>query len=238
MRLIFLISIFIASISSSYANPSFVLGNEYFQKAEYNEALEHYTNSLDAYESTAQHFNIANTYYKLNQYGLAILHYLKAHAIAPYDRDVAANLKLARDAAEIPEPSPSILKNFANLLSLNGWTTTLVAAFWIFIAAILLPRLFQIRTLYIQPLRYTCIATALICLIALSYYHTQKDYGVVIVPDTLLHVAPSDSSPEVAILNEGSLGIVSDIHSDFYFITTKSKKQGWINNVHFAKILN
>jgi len=59
--------------------------------------------------SAAELYNAANAYARAGNTGLAVLNYERAQLLAPRDPDIAANLRLVRMTAHLPDaPSPAI----------------------------------------------------------------------------------------------------------------------------------
>ena len=72
-------------------------GNADYEAGEFESAAEAYEAVLAAGVNDATaHYNLANTYFKIGRLGLAITHYRRAHALAPRDEDILANLEYAR----------------------------------------------------------------------------------------------------------------------------------------------
>eukprot|EP01132_Coremiostelium_polycephalum_P015140 gene15140-18314_t len=104
----------------------FAKGNEQYAKARYEQALEAYQKvEQSGYSSAAFNFNLGNTYYKLGNMPAAILNYERAYRLAPSDKDIDLNLKLARlkitdKIDEVPELFLlSWWKNFLFFFSLS-----------------------------------------------------------------------------------------------------------------------
>src|SRR5450631_1410960 len=57
--------------------------------------------------SAAQLYNLANSYARAGQPGLAVLNYERARLLAPGDPDIEANLQRIRDSAHLPSDSPT-----------------------------------------------------------------------------------------------------------------------------------
>jgi len=224
------------SFTGMWANSEFILGNEAYQENQYAKAIEHYQTSLETFHSSEQHFNLANAYYQEEKYGHAILHYLKAEALAPSNPEIQANLTIARKAAKTSMSQANFLQTFSTLLNVNAWTWVLAIAFWTSFALILLPRVFRFKSITSNLLLTLGITTALISLMALTYYYSQKGNGVVLFSETPIRVAPTESSPTIAFLNQGTLGKTKKNHQKFFFVKTLDNKEGWIKKSEFQKI--
>ena len=78
------------------ANAAFAAGNFRAAIQEYEAILEH-----DGFSAPLL-FNLGNACYRDGQFGAAILNYERAQVLAPHDRAIAANLRLARKKASVP----------------------------------------------------------------------------------------------------------------------------------------
>lgn len=202
--------------------------NAAFEKEDYPAAIDLYKKSLKRNQSMAQHLNIGNAYYHNKQLGLSVLHYLKALAISPNDAEVLANLSIARNAANVPEPQYTLLQKSAHILSVNSWTFIAMICFWGIAMLFVIPRVYNWKNAPIKSLLTTFIAIMAISGLELYVYHTERNVGVVITPDSPLYLAPSDSSPTNIFLPEASLAHIQKKHEDFLFVKTDSKQKGWV----------
>ncbi len=81
-----------AAIESSFAH-----GVELYSQGQYDGALEVFRGILaSGIDDPAVHYNLGNAAFKSGRLGEAIYHYRRAHALAPRDEDVTANLEYAR----------------------------------------------------------------------------------------------------------------------------------------------
>ncbi|MFN8179842.1 MAG: tetratricopeptide repeat protein [bacterium] len=68
-----------------------------YAKGAYDEAVTTFTKVLaEGVDDPVVHYDLGNAYFKSGKLGLAIYHYRRAHALAPRDDDVTANLDYAR----------------------------------------------------------------------------------------------------------------------------------------------
>lgn len=112
--------------------------NAAFAAGEYAKALTLYQNVIEREgPSAARLFNLGNTHAKLKEPGPAILAFERAALLAPHDADIAANLKLTREAASLPgaPEAPPWWKMPLYLFSLHQWSW--IAAFGLGLIALL-----------------------------------------------------------------------------------------------------
>lgn len=68
-----------------------------YEKGDYAAAATAFSKVLaEGVDDPVVHYDLANAYFKSGSLGLAIYHYRRAHALAPRDGDIAANLEYAR----------------------------------------------------------------------------------------------------------------------------------------------
>jgi tetratricopeptide (TPR) repeat protein len=84
-------------------------GNDFYDRQNYDSASACYEKIIASGVLNPDLFyNLGNTYYRKGKIGMAILFYEKAHALAPSDEDIRANLRFANanivDRIDIPEP--------------------------------------------------------------------------------------------------------------------------------------
>ena len=91
----------------------FRAANLLYESGDFEEAALSYERLVRlGYEDATLYYNLANAYYRNEDDGRAMLNYLRARRIAPFDEDIAANLSLTRekvgtaDYGRRPAPSP------------------------------------------------------------------------------------------------------------------------------------
>ncbi len=103
MRILAFILLFFSSVSVLLAQPSgnalreFELGTESYREGNYESALEHFQKAAEQAGGFALEYNLANSFFKLNQIPECILHYERALKYEPSNEDALYNLQLAND---------------------------------------------------------------------------------------------------------------------------------------------
>jgi len=82
------------------------------RKEAYNDALNLYLQMESEAPSAILLFNIANTYFQLNEYGYAILYYYRALKEDPRSDMIHNNLQIALKKAGLQEESPSFIQRY------------------------------------------------------------------------------------------------------------------------------
>lgn len=82
------------------------------RKKAYNEALNLYLQMEGDSPSAILLYDIANTYFQLNEFGYAILYYYKALEEDPRNEMISNNLQIALNKANIAQEAPSFLQRY------------------------------------------------------------------------------------------------------------------------------
>ncbi len=88
--------LFVPAILSAQPQTFMERGNDYYQKQQYDKAVQAYNKVLnEGYESAELYYNLGNAYYRKGNLGYAILNYERALKLSPGDDDIRHNLALA-----------------------------------------------------------------------------------------------------------------------------------------------
>ena len=105
----------------------FGVANQLYVDGNFEEAALIYERLVRlGYEDATLYYNLANAYYRNEDMGGAMVNYLRARRIAPFDEDIAANLALTRekvgtaDYGRRPAPLPAQFAEFLPWLSLEA----------------------------------------------------------------------------------------------------------------------
>lgn len=230
---------------------AFAAANELYEDAEYSRAARSYERlAALGYDDPVLYYNLGNAYYRQGDFGRAVLGYLQAKRLAPGDRDLAANLDLARqqvaDLIERPDPSGPLVMvaNALSYLSFGGlaasalvlWTAVVGAAAWAFLVPAQRGRPLPLRTL--------AVAGALLALSVLALAgRIQQD---VFFDDTAVVVAESVevlSGPGLQYIAEftlhgGSEADLVETRGNWSRISLPTADlQGWVPSSAVARVV-
>lgn len=237
-RILIILSLTLLSTALE-ATPVFILANEAYQNKDFPQAISLYQESLKLSKSLEQHFNLANAYYENGEFGNAILHYEKALIFHPKNPDVLKNLNLANEALQIYSPQSSTLEVFAHLFSVNTWSWMCTIFVILSITLFFLPRCAPLNNIFIKISSWICFSLAVVTVSIITFYATQLGSGIVLTHETPLRVAPTNSSPTVALLLEGTKAKViktKESPQNFLLVKTLNSKEGWISTKDFGLI--
>ncbi len=197
------------------------LGDSAYSAGDYATAVDVYERLLTDGESATLYYNLGNAYYKEDDMARAILNYERALRLAPADKDIRFNLELARSKT-IDRTSERVeiffvrwFRNFASLLSLDGWAQLGIVLFVLFLAMVAMCVFGKKRSL-----RKTSLVLALVLLVltlcANAIGHSQKrrltvrTEAIVMQPSVVVRSTPSASGTELFVIHEGRKVTITD----------------------------
>ncbi len=215
-------------------------GNEAYAKGDYSLALRHYHQVLEAgLEAPELYYNMGNAYFRMNELGQAILFYERAVKRKPADEHFRYNLELAYSlTTDRVEKVPPIFylrwwKDFRQWTSPSGWAVAglimLALSFALLTGFVLFKRSFLKRMSL-----WLAAAFLLLCLLSLSasrgqyraIYHSGE--AIVMKPRLVAKSAPSESSPDLFVIHEGSKVVIRDVLGDWKEIRLPNGNMGWV----------
>ena len=143
LALVFLLYPPEASATEPFELDAFTAANLLYEDGSYQEAAMSYERLVGlGYDDSALYYNLGNSYYRTGDYGRAVINYLRAERLAPYDADISANLELARsqidDTGYSSEPIPALaqIAELVPWVSINQAILTALAL-WISLGAVI-----------------------------------------------------------------------------------------------------
>jgi tetratricopeptide (TPR) repeat protein len=241
LRLTFLI-VMICSISVSLLRGDsyqlyFEDANRAYLEGRYDEAAQKYLQLIDKGVASGEvYFNLGNSYYKMNQYGLAILYYEKANRFLQGDEALEKNLKLARlHTIDEIEPIPQLfLKTWwdkvLNIFGLEiyAWITLVVFFIFSVFIAINMVAAVNLRN-WIWTLGSIFVFLLILFLNKVYIFESSK-FGIILSPKVSIVSEPNISGKEIFILHEGTKVEISRTLDNWYEVKIADGKTGWLKN--------
>jgi hypothetical protein len=180
------------------------------------------------------YYNIANTYYKLQEYPKAILFYNKALKWNPNCSDCKKNLLLTQKTAGIEsfELPKFILSKWYDAVLLS-----LQPLYWLITGIIFLSIMISLMIFKYQdfrkrfPLPFYFIAIVSLICFAFAFHRDQIKHSadeVILMQASGLHISPDTSSEIKVELIPGQLLIMKDHISGWIKVQTKEFDLGWV----------
>lgn len=191
------------------------------------------------YRSASLNYNIANAYFKLQNFPQAILFYERAFLLDPTNEDINYNLQIARTMIvdrfqAIPELFFVRWYNFISLfLSSNQWAFISIFSFFLFL---ILLSLYVFSASYIYKVTGFWLALFFLIISASSIVFSQRNKYLVYDSHTAIIFSPvvsGKSSPDPSgtdlfVLHEGTKVSIEDEVGEWYEIRLSDGNKGWI----------
>jgi tetratricopeptide (TPR) repeat protein len=235
LSVIFLFLCFI-TISAGEWDDYFKNANQAYSEGKYQEAISNYENIIKlGKESGEVYFNLANSYYKMDEIGQAILYYEKAAHYLEGDEALAQNLKIARlKIVDKIQPIPRLFivewwEKILHSFSINVYAWLSLGLFTFLLLFIILYVIFNKYILrkfvWILSVLFIIILTLFISRIYES--ETQK-FAIILADKVSVAGEPNLNSTEVFILHEGTKVQIIRTIGDWAEITIADGKAGWL----------
>jgi tetratricopeptide (TPR) repeat protein len=238
MKRLLYILILISQIS--LAQTAFETGNQFYQKENYQAAINSYESILNSGKHSAEvYFNLGNCYYKLNKVAPAIYNFEKALLLNPNDKDIQTNLDFARkttidDIKVVPKVGfQKLIQDVTSKYHYDTWawiTVTLAFVFLLFFVGYyfsqttLLKRVFFIGMFLFLLAIVVSVSSAIY---EKNHYENEKP-AIVFAEMTTVKSEPKNSSPDAFVLHEGAKVYVLESIANWKKIELTDETTGWI----------
>lgn len=214
--------------------------NAAYQRGDYFEASELYDSVYQMdYHSAPLYYNLANSYFKLDDIPRAILFYERALKLDPGNPDIRQNLAMASELTiDKIEKVPKLFyerwwQSLINSASADEWAVVTLTAFIIMLAGAGL--FFFAGSLFLRKSGFyagllALIITVFSLIFALKQHNNRvKDKAAVVFnPAVTVKSSPDKSSVDLFVLHEGTKVYILDKVGKWYEINTDNGSVGWI----------
>lgn len=229
------------AVQGNPADSLFAEGNRAYRDGDFRLAASLYDSLLQTgHRSAAVHFNLGNAYYRLNNYGPAILHFERALRLDPDNEDIRFNLKLANlhTVDKVTPPGATLLAaTWERLLrwqNSRGWAVGGIALLWLVLGA---GAVFLYSGTF--ALRQTAFFSGLVLLVAgiafllLGWQRWKLDNpphpdAIILPPNAYVKAEPRQTATDLFIIHEGLKVTVTETAEDWKRIVVDGSKQGWV----------
>lgn len=249
MRRLMIILLLLCSIGLLYANPGHNLDSakNMYLKGDYYEAQVIYQNLADSgYVAHELFYNLANCYFRNEQYAQAIYYYEKSLQLKPRDESALKNLDIAnsRITDKISVLAPVFYvnwyRNVQQWFSSDAWAWGFVLLLGFSVASVVLYLLAARRSL--KKTGFSLAAVFLILsLISLHYSVVQRDailhsnYAIVF-DDVMIKSSPSTDGNNLFEIHKGLKVSITDTLNNWTEIRLPDGKQGWAESSALKKL--
>jgi tetratricopeptide (TPR) repeat protein len=213
-------------------DPAFAKANQAYSEGRFQEAVDGYRRLVDSGRGHANLFyNLGNAWFKLGDFGKAILNYERALALDPQHPEASANLRLARDEARALELRKNRVEKYAAMATPAQYAVAAAIAVWFV--------LFGLTRLFFSPRRsagrLALIACAVaVCTLSVLALYTLENgaqgraLAIVTGKDIEARLATADNASSILTLPAGSEVKVLSQRGDWVYVALPNDQRGWI----------
>lgn len=225
----------LALTSAAQAAPesaSFATASQAFSQGRYQDAAAGFEAVANTRGFSAPLlYNLANAYAHAGQVGRAILNYRRAQLLAPRDSEIAANLAFVRTQARLPAPPAPVYQAALRLLTPTAWTWLAACGWWLAAAAASAALIKRPWRKYMYPAALAAFVVALPAAAAAALSDHAVHEGVVVAAKNVaLRLAPFDTAPIEAMVEEGQSVELQQVHGDFVRVRDGQSHVGWVES--------
>ena len=221
---------------------TFENANSAYNAGQFEKAVMLYEEILESGQHSAElYYNLANSYYRLNQVGESIFYFEKAKQLKPTDEDIIVNSAFAQnmaiDAVEIlPKSQITRLKEKTiDLLSQDGWgyfivlLTWLLALFWglyFWNKVPIFKRTFFVSIVVLALILFGSLSVAIIK----SSNTADTTYGILFNKKIEVWAEPNSRAEVLFLLHEGTKVQMLDKLQEWQKIRISNGSEGWVKD--------
>lgn len=247
-KLIFLLALLVSFPGTAQNSGLFEAANEAYASGNYREAVEKYEQILENGEtSAALHYNLGNSYYKLNKVAPSIYHYEKALQLAPGDDDIRNNLTFAKTMAvdAIGEEEKAGFKGIFDTstaaFSASGWGWIAIFCMLFFVTFFLVyyfsRKTTVKRLLFIGAMFFLVMAVSSAVIAATKQnFQQESNYAIVFSEEVEVKNEPSARAEEAFRLHEGAKVKITQEFQDYLEIELPNGSRGWMNKSDLRRL--
>lgn len=198
-------------------------------------------------ESADLYYNLGNAYYKSDRIADAILNYEKALLLSPGDDDIQHNLEIAK-LKTVDKITPvgtflltDWLKTFRSQMSSNGWATTAIVFFLIFVLSLFF-YFFAGRIWMKKVAFFGGLFMLLLSIVANYAAYAQKQaleeqtQAIVFSPSVVAKSTPDASGTDLFLLHQGTKVTLKEQVGEWTNVELEDGNVGWIQNSNFKPV--
>src|SRR5437764_13512159 len=210
-----------------------------FTKANQDYAQGHFKEAISGYEALARagqwsanlFYDLGNAYFRVGDFGQAVLNYERALALERHHPEAIANLQIARDEARSLELQQSWPERYFQFASVNQYSIAAAIAFWFAVFA-------MVMLIFARRRSATLIATLIFCLLlsAVAIYAVYtlergsngSALAIVTGKNVQARLATADTANSILALPSGSEVKILSTRGDWIYAALPNNLRGWI----------
>ena len=230
------IAIFCSAVSTvsslAQAKGDFTKANQEYAQGNFAEAISGYEALVRTGQWSANLFyDVGNAYFRVGDFGHAILNYERALALERHHPEAIANLQIARDEVHALELQQSWPERYFQFASVNQYSIAAAIAFWLAMFA-------MVMLIFARRRSATLIATLMFCLLVsvvaiYAVYTLERGsngsaLAIVTGKNVQARLATADTANSILALPSGSEVKILSTRGDWIYAALPNNLRGWI----------
>ena len=228
--------LFAVHVSRAATNDLFAQGVELSRAGQFPEAAAAFEKSAQARPATGTLVNLGIAEWRRGRAGAAILAWEQARWIDPFDSRAGADLKFARQAAQLDGPQLKWFEAASAWLPPDAWPWFAGASLWLAAGLMTLPGILRRRKAgWQQALAALAFGFFLFSMTANLGVVSRTQVGFVLKKSAPLLLTPTREAETISTLAAGEPARRLRTRGNYYFIRT-AFAAGWISRDQFGLI--
>jgi tetratricopeptide (TPR) repeat protein len=232
LAILFSLAFGIASLAYAQSDADFTKANQEYAQGHFKEAISGYEALVRAGQWSANLFyDLGNAYFRVGDFGHAILNYERALALERHHPEATANLQIARDEAHALELQQSWPERYLQFASVNEYSIAAAIAFWLAVFAIVMLIFARRRSTPLIATLIFCLlvsAVAIYAVYALEGGSNGSSLAIVTGKNVQARLATADTANSVLTLPSGSEVKILSTRGDWIYAALPNNLRGWI----------
>ncbi len=227
------------AVALAPATPLHGAGEADFAKANAAYAEGRFEEAAAGYESLAREgrspanlfYDLGNAWYRLGNFGKAVLNYQRALALEPRHPEADANLRLARDEGRALELRMTQVERYASLATTKQYTIAATTGVWLALflgAHWYFSRRRSAGRIALIALSLLVTAVSIFGIVTLENGIRGENLAVVTSKETEARLATADNAKSILVLPAGSEIKVLSERGDWVYAMLPNEQRGWI----------
>ncbi len=228
------------AITCAFLIPSvFAQSDAQFAKANQEYADRNFKEAIDGYDQLVRSgqwsanlfYDLGNAYFRVGDFGHAILNYERALALDRHHPEADANLRIVRDEARALELTPTLAERYLKFANVNQFTIASAIALWVAtfsIVALIFARRRSGAVIALSIVSLSIFAVAVFAIYELDKGSNGRALAIVTGMNVQARVATADNANSVLALPPGSEIRVLSNRGDWIYAALPNNLRGWV----------
>jgi tetratricopeptide (TPR) repeat protein len=228
------------AITYAFLIPSvFAQSDAQFAKANQEYADRNFKEAIDGYDQLVRSgqwnanlfYDLGNAYFRVGDFGHAILNYERALALDRHHPEADANLRIVRDEARALELTPTSVERYLKFANVNQFTIAAAIALWVAtfcIVVLIFARRRSGAVIALSIVSLSIFAVAVFAIYELDNGSNGRALAIVTGMNVQARVATADNANSVLTLPPGTEIRVLSNRGDWIYAALPNNLRGWV----------